>query len=61
MLDYTLPAEKLAELRGAHRATHDTREADPPLTQSLEAQHAIHAILHVGLALLHSLRGPEPH
>jgi transposase len=28
MLDYTLPAEKLTELRGAHRATHYKREAD---------------------------------
>jgi len=28
MLDYTLPADKLTELRGAHRATHDKREAD---------------------------------
>jgi transposase len=28
MLDYTLPADKLAELRAAHRRTHDKREAD---------------------------------
>jgi transposase len=28
MLDYTLPADKLAELRAAHRQTRDKREAD---------------------------------
>lgn len=28
MLDYTLPADKLAELRAAHRQTPDKREAD---------------------------------
>jgi transposase len=28
MLDYSLPAEKLAELRAAHRGTRDKREAD---------------------------------
>jgi transposase len=28
MTDYTLPAEKLAELRAAHRETRDKREAD---------------------------------
>jgi len=28
VLDYTLPAEKLAELRAAHRNTRDKREAD---------------------------------
>ncbi len=28
MLDYSLPAEKLAELRAAHRSTRDKREAD---------------------------------
>ena len=28
MLDYSLPAEKLAELRTAHRGTRDKREAD---------------------------------
>ncbi|MEA3276161.1 MAG: IS630 family transposase, partial [Pseudomonadota bacterium] len=28
MLDYTLPAEKLAELRAVHRSTRDKREAD---------------------------------
>jgi transposase len=28
LLDYTLPADKLAELRGAHRNTRDKREAD---------------------------------
>ncbi len=28
MNDYTLGAEKLAELRGAHRKTRDKREAD---------------------------------
>jgi len=28
MLDFTLPADKLAELRAAHRRTHDKREAD---------------------------------
>jgi hypothetical protein len=28
MMDYSLPAEKLAELRAAHRRTRDKREAD---------------------------------
>jgi transposase len=28
MIDYTLPASKMAELRSAHRATRDKREAD---------------------------------
>lgn len=28
MLDYSLPIEKLTELRDAHRRTHDKREAD---------------------------------
>lgn len=28
MLDYSLPADKLAELRAAHRSTRDKREAD---------------------------------
>jgi transposase len=28
MLDYTLPADMLAELRAAHRQTRDKREAD---------------------------------
>ena len=28
MLDYSLPAEKLAELRAVHSSTRDKREAD---------------------------------
>jgi DNA-binding NarL/FixJ family response regulator len=28
MLDYSLPTNKIEELRGRHRRTHDKREAD---------------------------------
>ena len=50
MLDYTLPAEKLAELRAAHRATRDKREADRIkavilLGSGWSAEHVAEALL----------------